>query len=76
MASPSTDTDAGVSTEEELPQDRGKASGAKPAGHEDQMEDGRSASPAAAASQPRRPQATVRGECLAVTGAIMTPFQC
>lgn len=66
MASPSTDTDAGPPTEEELPQAEGRAAGAKTSEHEDQMQDGRSPSPAAAAaSQPRRPQATVRGECLA-----------
>lgn len=76
MASLSTDTDAGPPTEEEIPQAGGRASGDKTPEHVDQMEDGRrSASPAAAASQPRRPSATVRGECLAaVFGAIIFLF--
>lgn len=61
MASSSTDKDANPSTEEEVPQAGGRSLGDKTSEQEDQMENSRSSSPAAAASHPRRPQATVRG---------------
>lgn len=68
MASQGTDTDAGPSTEE-LPQDGGSAPGDKASEPEDQMENRRNSSPAA--SQLRRPQATVRGGCQAATSVIL-----
>ncbi|KAG0695208.1 hypothetical protein GWK47_027010 [Chionoecetes opilio] len=59
MASASTDTDAGLSTEEELAQGGGRAAGDATSGPEEQMEEGKGDS-TRAASHPRRPHTMVK----------------
>ncbi|XP_063864395.1 uncharacterized protein LOC135102801 [Scylla paramamosain] len=59
MASPSTDTDVGPPTEEELPQAGGRAPGEEASEQEDPMEEGKGGSPGAGL-QAKRPHATVK----------------